>query len=126
MDKNIKHTVCRTFSWSRYRFRLWKRLEDIPRDFNDWRKICFKHRVEQSLCHCKDGEYHFAVTPKIAIPKRCDIKGWQKLEAYLMQNGDNPEYNNHSKLIPTGLLSQNERLILKVVGDKPKRSFFKK
>lgn len=120
---NTKYTIAKTFEWSRYRFRLWKNIQDIPRDFNDWRKICFKHMVEHSLCHCNEEHYHFMITPKIAIPNKGNKKKWKNLEKYLKQNGDNPEVNISYKLIPITLLSKNERLILNVTGKAPNRIF---
>ena len=111
--------VCRSWSWGRYRFRLSNRHEDVPRDFNSWRLICFKHRVEQSLCHCTESEHHFKVTPKIAIPKKDDIKAWQELEDYLKEFGDHPEHINHNLQVPMKDLTNREKLLYKLFGIKP-------
>lgn len=111
--------LCRSWSWGRYRFRLSNRHEDAPRDFNAWRLICFKHRVEQSLCHCKEDEHHFKVTPKIAIPKKDDVKSWRELESYLKEFGDHPEHVNHDLQVPVGDLTKREKLLHKLFGVKP-------
>lgn len=126
---NKKNTAvrvpCNAFQWSRFRHRLGKHYtEDVPRDFNQWRKICFKHQVEQSLCHCKEEQYHVAVTPKIAIPKKNDNKSWGKLKSFLQGRSDNPETTRYGALIPISELSAEERLIFNVLGKSPKRLFY--
>ncbi len=78
---------------SRYRHRLWKFFEDIPRGFNQYITICFEHRVRQSICHCNNSEKQFKVTPKIAIPPKNQKKSWKKLECHLKEYGDYPDFN---------------------------------
>lgn len=124
--KNNKTTVpCDSFLWSRFRFRLEKYFtEDVPRDFNEWRKICFKHQVEQTLCHCNEEQHHVSVTPKIAIPKKDDNKGWRKLYSFLQGKSDNPETTRYKALIPINELSKQERLAFRLLGKSPKRIFY--
>lgn len=79
----------------------------------------FKHKVEQSLCHCKESENHFRVTPKIAIPKKEDAKGWLKLETHLREFDDYPETVYHNLEVPIKDLTKREKLIYKLFGTKP-------
>ena len=112
-----KQTIkCKAWSWGRYRYRLFKIHEDSARDFNSWRTLCFKHRVEQSICHCSDNEYHFVVTPKIAIPRKADVVKWRKLEVYLKEFGDYPEHNNYRTEVSINKLTKEQRLLNKLCG----------
>lgn len=45
-------------------------------------RACFKHRVAQHVCHCQSPD-QVDVTYKIALPKKKDLKGWERLRVYL-------------------------------------------
>lgn len=102
--------VVKAHSWGRYRFRGFK-LEDLPRDFNAWRTICFLHRVEQSLCHCKESMWHIRVTPKIRIPKKDDLKAWDKLEKLLREFPDHYESVYYNLTTEVKNLTKREMLL---------------
>lgn len=105
--------------WGRYRYRLFKRYEDVPRDFNEWRTICFAHRVSQSLCHCEQYDQHERVTPKIAIPKQTDRKGWERLRAHLLEVGDQVETVRVATQLPLARLTPRQRLLNRLLKIKP-------
>ncbi len=117
--KNKKLIKCKSRLWGRYRYRLFKRYEDSARDFNAWKIICFKHRVDQSVCHCDSIDRHFKVTPKIAIPKKNNIKRWLQLEKYLKDFGDFPEHVYTHTFVPFINLTKREKLLYNFFGITP-------
>lgn len=115
----MRKVIVKTHSWGRYLHRLFNRYEDVSRDFNEWKIICFKHRVNKSLCHCNNIDFHFRVTPKISIPPKSDIKAWQKLKEHLIEFGDEAETVTELMAIPVCSLTKNEKLLLRLLGIRP-------
>jgi hypothetical protein len=126
---NKKNTTMRddvvkikVWEWHRYRHRNFKVFEDTPRDCKPV-VICSKHRVQQSLCHCKETSSHLTVSHKLRIPPKHKKKEWDKLMIYLKEFGDYTEHFTYEKTVSKKQLTKNEKSLL-LVGVQPKKSVY--
>jgi hypothetical protein len=116
MESSSKIPV-RLWRWSPYRFRLFNRFEDnghVVAIEASFRKVCFTHRCEHSLCHCNSVDI-VRVPKRVQIPKKNKLKDWEKLRRYVSL-GQSHETNCYLGEVDASKLTKRERTLYRLAG----------